>query len=460
MRIDGKKGLQVVVGVVLVGALVWSALFIRHRVTRSRVEEILARLEEQRGQADPAVEKELHDLGDRSVGVLAERLRQGRFGDGALRTAFLAVGAPAAEALAEALDDAKPAVRLFAAETLGHVEGGRDLIVHALTGALADRAAEVRIAAAKALGGLRVDARDAKTALLTCLGDSAAPVRAAAAAAIRSVASAEPDVIEALVKALADRDGQVRRAAVDTVAALGTPDEAIGALAELLGDDQEPPDVRWACVYAFRDTAPRGRQAIAPLREAVDGPDSHLAAEAIRVLGKYEVGRKATTAVLVRALANADGDVRAAAAASLANFGQEGRDATAALLTCLRDKTWAVRKAAATALGKVAAPQSQVPAALVKTLGDKDNQVRQAAVLALMDLGMPDGTITPIVRILDSDSEAPHIRWACAHALSRIGKRGRPAITALRKALNHDDPRLSKQAAEAIANIQAGTAAP
>ena len=460
MSMNKRTCMRVVIGAVLIAALVWSGLFIRDKLTRSRVEGILNRLEEQKGPIDPAVRRDLRDLGGRATGALAERLKQGRFGDGALRKAFLAVGAPAVGALVESLGNEKPQVRLFAAEILGQVDGERKEIVRALVGALGDKAPDVRAMAAGSLGNLRIDAREAATALLECLNDSDASVRQAAVQAIGNVATAEPDVVEDLVKALADKDGQVRRAAVDALAAFGAPDEAIDPLVKLLGDDNEQPDVRWACVYAFRDIAPRGEAAIGALRKVLDSPDPHLTREAIGVLGKYETGRKETAPALIRALGNADGEVRAAAAKSLGNFGEEARAAAAGLLTCLQDKQWPVRKAAATALGKVAAPKSQAPAALVKALGDRDNHVREAAVLALMDLGMPDVAIGPIVKILDSDAEGTHIRWACAHALARTAKRGKPAIPALRKALKHADARLRKQAAEAIENIEQGVESP
>ena len=460
MRIDTKTCVRVAVAVVLVGAMVWSGLFIRDRLAGSQVEKILSRIEDRKGMIDPSTETELRDLGDRAVPVLAERLKQGRFGGGALQAALLAVGGPAVGALADALDYDKPEVRLFAAEILGNIQGERKMIVRALVGALGDKALDVRAAAARSLGNLRVDARDATTALLETLDDPEATVRQAVVRAIGDVATDEPDVIKALVGALSDADAQVRRGAVDKLAGFGTPDAAIPTLVKLLADEAQHPDVRRACACAFRDIAPRGDQAIPALRKAADGGEAELAKSAIEALGKHEAERTETTAVLIGALSNADGDVRAAAAESLGKFGEEARAGTDALLKSLADAQWSVRQAAAVALGKVAAPKSAAPAALVKMLGDKDNHVRQAAVLALMDLGTPNEAIGPIVEILDSDAEDAHLRWACAHALSRVGKRGGPAVGALKKAMKHSDERLSKQAAEALANIQAGAAAP
>ena len=457
MRVDKTMCIQVIMGLAMVAGMVWAGFFIRDRLTRSRVEEMLAGLDADSGAIDPAVAKELHGLGDRAMDVLAERLKEGRFGEGKLRMALLAVGAPAVGALAEALDDEKPEVRLFAAETLGKIEGKRKDIVRALVGALGDKSPGVRAAAAAALGNRRIDAQDATTALLECLDDNEAPVRRAAILAIGNVATGQSDVVEDLGAALADTDGPVRQAAVDTLVGFGTPDEAIGALAGLLSDPREPAEIRLACVGALRDIAPRGEAAIGALRKLLDGPDRRLALEAIGVLGRHEADRTETTTALVRALGHADDEIRVAAAESLGNYGEEARGATAGLLTCLQDKAWPVRKAAATAVGKVAAPTSQAPAALVRALGDTDYHVREAAVLALMDLDMPDATLGAVIKTLDNDAEGLTVRWACAHALGQAGKRGRPAIAALKKAAKHANPRLRKQAAEALASIREDT---
>ena len=457
----GKESwMRVAVGVALVAVLVWSGLFIRAQLTRSRVEEILAELAEDKGEISPAVETELRDLGDRATGVLADRLGSARFGAGGLRVAFLAVGAPAAGVLAEALDHEKQAVRLFAARVLGEITGNRKDIARVLIGVLDDKSPDVRVAAAASLGNLRIDSREVATALLACLKDTHPPVRQAALQAIGNVARAEPDVVKALLPMLDDPDRQVRQAGVGALGALGTPDAAIAALARRLGDDSETSAVRLACIHAFRDIAPGGEGAIPAMRKALAGRDRQLTREAASVLGMYETDRVQTTAALIPTLGHQDPEVRAAAAASLAGLGPDARAATDALIACLKDAQWAVRKAAATALGKVADPASQAPPALVKTLADTDNQVRQAAVLALMDLGMPDPAIAPVIAILDSDAQDPHVRWACAHALSRTAQRGRPAIPALKKAAKHADPRLRKQAAEALDAIQNPDKAP
>ncbi len=451
----GKESwMRIAVGVALVAVLVWSGLFIRAQLTTSRVEEILGILAEDKGEITPAIEKELRDLGDRAAGVLAERLGEGRFGAGGLRAAFLAVGAPAAGALAEAIDHEKQPVRLFAAKVLGEIKGNRKDVARALTGALDDKSPDVRAAAAVSLGKIRVESDDVAKALLARLDDTHPAVRQAAVEAIGNVARPHGEVVQALVTSLDDQDGKVRQAAVEALAALGTPDQVIPALAKRLGDDSETPAVRLACIYAFRDIAPHGEAAVPALRKAVTGTDRDMVREAASVLGKYETARDRTTAALIPALTHTYSDVRTAAAESLANFGEEGRAATAALITCLADTQWSVRKAAATALGKVAAPTSPAPAALVKTLSDTDTQVRQAAVLALMDLDMPDPAIAPIITLLDNDAEDLHLRWACAHALARTAQRGRPAIPALTKAANPPDPRLSKQAAESLHAIR------
>lgn len=100
--------------------------------------------------------------GERAVPDLAQRL-----GDGdllqrdALANAFAHIGAPAVPALVEALSHDAVAVRLHAAEVLGHLgEGAADTAAGALAALAADPDSQVRIAAVSALGQLGVAADD------------------------------------------------------------------------------------------------------------------------------------------------------------------------------------------------------------------------------------------------------------------------------------------------------------
>lgn len=456
-----KTLIQVTVGVALLCALLWSAWFIRGRLTRSRIEDILAEMEQSKGSYDPGGLTELRDLGDRAIGILVERLQAQRYGDGALRAAFLAIGFPSVSPLVDALGDEKPEIRLFAAKTLGKFEIEAKEIIPALTGALGDEAADVRAAAAGSIGHFGSDAEDATASLVKCLDDPYAPVRRAAMRSLGEVAFPEPqpDLLAALVKSLADSDPGVRQAAAGAIMGFGTPDEAVGSLVEVLARADEPADVRLACAWAIRDIGPRGQGAIGPLRTALADPDRRLREEAAKILGRFEVERAQTTSALIGALGDKASDVRVAVAEALGKYGPDAQAATAPLVKRLGDPSPAVRAAAAIATGKVAGADPRAAAALVGSLADKDPNVRQAAVYGLIDLGLPDAAIVAVVKLLDDASEPPHVRWTCAHAFARVADRGKPAVDALKRALEATDRKLRRQAAEALNKIEASAGA-
>ncbi len=148
--------------------------------------------------------------------------------------------------LAEALQDGPdPAVRAYAALTLGHC--GHPGAVAPLVGALADPEKQVRMVAGRALAGL---GPVAVPALIAALGDRSWVVRYRATEALGSIA--DPRVPAALVERLEDEKDHVRY-----MAAKGLARHPDSTAAEALLDrlDDENPYVRRMAVRALEAAA-------------------------------------------------------------------------------------------------------------------------------------------------------------------------------------------------------------
>jgi HEAT repeat protein len=296
---------------VILSALWWRNSYVRAKAFRSSVEDILFELRD-KGPTNEGRMIELCEFGNRAIPILMEGLKQGplRYGHGALRRGFPAIGEPSVPVLIKALGDDDPKVRAYAAEIIGCFKIARDRFVPALIRALRDRASEVRANAAWSLGYFGADARGATAPLRRSLKDPDALVRRAAAYVLGEVAAPEPDVVASLLEVLRDdknddvrhsaaraighldacdatvavlldllrndRDSGVRQAAAEGLEAHGVPDVAVPALVEILDDSDEDIGVRRACASAISELGPRGRVAIPALRRAMTVRQGYL----------------------------------------------------------------------------------------------------------------------------------------------------------------------------------------
>ena len=192
----------------------------------------------------PGVHEALHDTAHADVREFAARIL-GTFG--------AARGKPAVDALAEALADPSPGVRVAAADALGRIGPGAASAVPALVSlsrnpdirsrsaavnalgsvlglpeasipalrqALGDTEPTVRAAAASSLGKFRAQAAPADGELVRHLKDAHPDVRQSTAYAFGELGVSTPDVMAALTSGLSDPDPSVRRAVESSLARL------------------------------------------------------------------------------------------------------------------------------------------------------------------------------------------------------------------------------------------------
>jgi HEAT repeat protein len=197
----------------------------------------------------------LHKMGRAAVPALVLALRapeEGLRGDAALLLHFLGPeAAEAVPALIQALHDPDARVRWNAADALAGLDREALAAVPALINALEDDNNNVFLNAAHALGGMGLAA------------------------------------VPALLDSLRAPGVQTRNGAAYALGEIGEQAKgAIPALANLLMDRQEQPEVRHACFFALRRVgAPEG-QLVGMFRELADDGDD-LAEEARRALAEW-----------------------------------------------------------------------------------------------------------------------------------------------------------------------------
>jgi HEAT repeat protein len=197
---------------------------------------------------------------------------------------------------------------------------------------------------------------------------------------------------DALVGALrTDKSGRVRAAAATALGKLEHSDAAVAVadLAVAAGSADTPPAARAAAIDTLRRIGGDAAEAVPALRRALEDRSADLA-------------------------------TRTGAALALGNVGKPGLDALPALLAVLGD--------------------AQTPAGLTKAVADTLGRLGPDAAAAAVRLG----------ELLSAKSSAAEMRRASAEALDSFGADGRPALPALRKALQDDDRFVRSLALHAI----------
>jgi HEAT repeat protein len=416
---------------------------------------------------------------------------------------------PAVSALTEALHDPDVSVRWAAAEALGRIGSDAEAAVPELAGALRDKA--IRTMAADALGAIGPAARGAVPLLHDALKDSDTAYRWTAAIALtridsKSAKPALPVMIEklksndprarwdammyispmgldakeaapAVLKMVKDGDG----VAATVLAAIAGSDatDAIPLLVQVLGEDWDtsdslaqigPPAIpellkalqkkegkRALVVKALGLLAPKSRDAIPPLFDAVKDQDKDVRVAAISALAG--LGRRVKDALpaLSEALKDEETDVRLAAVqALLAIEGPESKEAMVALKELLSHGEASVRRDAASMLGGLGVPAKGTLSELAPLLKDADGGVRSAAAWAVARIKGAEAAHESVEVMLPGleDKEA-RIRQESARFLGQLGPDAKAAIPALTKALRDESDDVSKAAAEALDRIQA-----
>jgi HEAT repeat protein len=156
--------------------------------------------------------------------------------------------------------------------------------------------------------------------------------------------------------------------------------------------------------------------------------------------------------VLAQQLQDKQLSVRAQAAQRLAECGEEACGAAVALVQACADEE-SVREYAVAALEDLGRPPQGVVDQLRGLIGDPNELVAYWAVTLLGRLGATAGAVAPALASIVAD--APHVvvRQRAAWALGQIGSREAVVVAALERARDDADPRLSRLAAQALAQL-------
>jgi HEAT repeat protein len=422
-------------------------------------------------------------------------------------TAFAPASATSSiQALARALKDTDPNVRIEAVNALAELGPAAAETVPALLDALDSNAKltlesqDFQMAVARALTRI---GKPAVPALVRTIGESEKwQVRSAAVRAIADMRRGAIDAVPGLVEILKGSGVKFTRAGGDAARALaGIGKPAVPELIELVKDSIpiETPNIfeshhrKMALHHAARalgqigpdavDAAPTLAAALKDVdefdklpvagalccvrrgdRAGLDALEAGLRHErainrrmAAMLLG--QVGQDAAPVVptLTKLLSDTDKDVRTTAAEALGRIGRDGPSAVPALVRALEDDNTEVRQAAATALGECALkPEAAVPA-LTRVLRDKDATVRQAAAVALGEFGAEARAALPTLAEALRD-KAETVSTSTAVTLGEIGTAA-PAevVAAVSKALRDPEPAIRRLAVYSLS--QCGQAA-
>jgi HEAT repeat protein len=194
---------------------------------------------------------------------------------------------------------------------------------------------------------------------------------------------------------------------------------AAAKVAQSLGDPSVA--VRRAAVEFLETLAEDARPAVGALSQALADPDRFVRWAAARTLGRVGPHRTDLSVPrLAHLVGDPDLDVSKEAADTLAGYGAEARAAVPAL-------------ARATAVG-----DAEMRVKAIATLGTLGPEVAASSVPALITaLANPDA----------------RVRREAAKSLGRFGAAARPAVDALRRALNDEDPEVRGAASDAVLSI-------
>ena len=190
--------------------------------------------------------------------------------------------------------DPSSEVRGYAASALGAIGPSAKLGVDALVKATNDVDSAVARRAIVAIGEIGPNAAAALPVLRRKLSDPDPNMRRIAARALGGLAeSAEPATDELISRMFNDDDAVVCREAAHALGEIGRPvGRVVGALTEVISDENAALSTRFAAVRAIGVMGPKAKSAADVLRKVVDDDDTNLATAAKVALKAVSVGGK------------------------------------------------------------------------------------------------------------------------------------------------------------------------
>jgi HEAT repeat protein len=284
-------------------------------------------------------------------------------------------------ALAGALEDSDPIVRLLVRRTLEDMAIARLRILRRPSGPPGPPPGGER-------GLLPAGPVNEKEPPLLASGEESEAPEVTADPLLKGLRSALPG----LAAGLKDPDVRIRLASLDVLEEMG-PDAASVAAAVIDATRDQNLFVRWAAARTIGKMGPVnvGRN-VTELARLISDSDLDVRAVAARGLERYGPAAKAAVPALTRAVTVGDAENRIGALRALQAIGPDAQSAVPAITQALSYSDSRVRRTAAEVLGRFGpAARSALPA-LRQALSDSEAEVRQAASDALLSI---DPTVRP-----------------------------------------------------------------
>jgi HEAT repeat protein/energy-coupling factor transporter ATP-binding protein EcfA2 len=183
--------------------------------------------------------------------------------------------------------------------------------------------------------------------------------------------------------------------------------------------------------------------------------DAQLRRTAAEALGKIGFHGRPTILGLSVALYDPDEQVQIATAQALVSIGPNAAGAIGDLVNVLQNEknSAALRHKACDALASMAADAAPAVPFLIKAFAAPDQEVHEGAAWALGNIGRDAAqAVGTLQRQLGIDTDVRSVR-ALVWALGRLGIAARPAIPALTKMLENEDPQTRETAGDTLQQI-------
>jgi HEAT repeat protein len=265
-------------------------------------------------------------------------------------------------------------------------------------------------------------------------GDAAA--REKAADGLATAGAAAKSAVPALSAALADSMPAVRWRAARALAAIGPAAKpAGGALIKLLADPDSK--VRGYAAFALGKCGDSSPAAVAALARAAVAPDAMVRRSAIGALRALKLPRDVSIPLMAKVLVSAD---PASATAALETLAEAGPAAIPFLTDALKQPAAAYW--ACLALADIGPAAKAAVGPLATVAQSADPEVRMQAIIALGAVGPAAKSALPVlISALQTDKSAA-VRYAAAFAIRKIGSDDPAALSALRQAVENQNPTL------------------
>lgn len=348
-----------------------------------------------------------------------------------------AEGESAVMAIASALEDKNPAVKIAALAALASLGNQALPAVDKIAGLIDSDDTVTSHNALVVLGTIGPAARGAREAIVAQLdSDDPAKVIHAVWALARisprgddAIAAALPKVAQAMVS-----NPDLRPDAIRALVTVGRP--GVKLVRRLLANENAR--VQFVATQIATGLGPEAGEATEDLVRILgtDAPPM-LLASAARALGSIGPAASDATGPLGKLLSSEDVSVRANVADALGKIGVSSPETVERLLIAAKDENATVRREAMTALGAASVEgdwNTRITTALIDGLNDENPGVQVASLEGLNRLGLPKA------ELLARELGDPKAAAMAAVLLGEMGPDAAPAVPALEKALKSDLP--------------------